>query len=200
MPNIETILRDHITLQVDCIDRVYLNGYVPALQRPDQLRWFLYQHMGYQFVSPAVLKKMTDSFVAAIESFAQENHIPIVRFERGARKEEIARKRMARFRGDEGVVFIGVAQEKVCAFRSFQKGPRRRPCRIAQPVSGRVRQVCHPERIGRRSSRGSVRSAGARGSQSLGRNRGQRFERFNHVPVTLGSWRSDDLRGRRERA
>jgi hypothetical protein len=32
MPNVETLLRDHVTLQVDCIDRLYLNGYVPLLQ------------------------------------------------------------------------------------------------------------------------------------------------------------------------
>jgi len=37
MPNVETLLRDHVTLNVDCIDRLYLNGYVPRLQRPDLL-------------------------------------------------------------------------------------------------------------------------------------------------------------------
>ena len=36
MPNVETLLRDHVTLQVDCVDRLYLNGYVPSLQRPEQ--------------------------------------------------------------------------------------------------------------------------------------------------------------------
>ena len=29
-PNIETIIRDRVTLTVDCIDRLYLNGYVPV--------------------------------------------------------------------------------------------------------------------------------------------------------------------------
>jgi len=41
MPNVETVLRDHVVLQRDCIDRLYLNGYVPGLQRPDQLCRFL---------------------------------------------------------------------------------------------------------------------------------------------------------------
>jgi hypothetical protein len=32
-----SLLRDHVTLQVDCMDRLYLNGYVPTLQRPQNL-------------------------------------------------------------------------------------------------------------------------------------------------------------------
>lgn len=46
MPNVETVLRDHVMLQVDCVDRLYLNGYVPALQRPEQLERFLRFHRG----------------------------------------------------------------------------------------------------------------------------------------------------------
>lgn len=37
--DINEILKDHVTLDVECIDRVYLNGYVPNLQVPGQL-WF----------------------------------------------------------------------------------------------------------------------------------------------------------------
>jgi hypothetical protein len=48
-----------------------------------------------------------------------------VHFKRGQRKEDVARKRLARFRGDEGVVFIGVTQENVSALRPFQRGARR---------------------------------------------------------------------------
>jgi hypothetical protein len=126
MPNVETILRDHVTLNLDCIDRLYLNGYVPGLQRPDQLFCFLRYHRGKPIVSPALLKQLSDGFVAAILGFAQRHNVPIVRFERGQRKEDVARQRLARFKRDEGVVFIGVAQEKVAAFRAVQKGPRRR--------------------------------------------------------------------------
>ena len=32
MPNIETVLRDHVTLNVDCVDRLYLNGYVSEVE------------------------------------------------------------------------------------------------------------------------------------------------------------------------
>jgi hypothetical protein len=102
MPNVETILRQHVTLNLDCIDRLYLNGYVPGLQRPENLWWFLHVHRGNPVVSPALLKQMVDRFVASIRDFAQRHHIPVVIFERGARKEEIARRYQARFKGEDG--------------------------------------------------------------------------------------------------
>lgn len=34
MPNVDTLLRDHVTLNLDCIDRHYLNDYIPSLQHP----------------------------------------------------------------------------------------------------------------------------------------------------------------------
>ena len=126
MPNVATVLSEHVTLQVDCLDRLYLNGYVPALQRPDQLWRFLSIHRGQKIISPALLKRMTDSFVSAIHAYAARWEIPVIRFERRQRKEEVARQRLSRFRGKEGVIFIGVAQEKVSAFRAVQQGPRRR--------------------------------------------------------------------------
>lgn len=123
MPNVDTILRDHTRLQVECIDRLYLQGYVPSLQRGNQLSWFFTGHRRKPFPSPALMKQMTDRFVRDIKGFAKRHRIPIVHFERGQRKDEIAQRRFARFRKKEGVVFIGVAQEKDNAFRSK---PRRR--------------------------------------------------------------------------
>jgi len=126
MPNVESLLRDHVTIQVDCIDRLYLNGYVPLLQRPENLWWFLHEHRKHPIISPALLKKITDGFVDDIQDFAERHEIPIVHFEPDQRKEDIARKHLARFKGDEGVVMIGVAQEMVGGFRIYQEGPRRR--------------------------------------------------------------------------
>jgi len=126
MPNVETILREHVTLNVDCIDRLYLNGYVPDLQRPESLWWFLHEHRGNPVLSPILLKHMTDRFVGDIEAFADRCAIPVVRFGRGERKEEIAHRYLTRFHREEGVVLIGVAQEVVPAFRAYQSGRRRR--------------------------------------------------------------------------
>jgi len=123
MPNIETILRDEVSLQVECIDRLYLCGYVKMLQQPNQLAYFLGVHRKNPLPSPALLGQMTKRFIAAIKEFAFFNRIPIVQFTADQRKDDIARKQFARFGGREGVVFIGVAQEYDRAFRSK---PRRR--------------------------------------------------------------------------
>lgn len=32
MTNIHTLLEGHVTLKCECIDRIFLNGYVPQLQ------------------------------------------------------------------------------------------------------------------------------------------------------------------------
>jgi hypothetical protein len=133
MPNIETLLRDHVTLNVDCIDRLYLNSYVPRLQRPENLWWFLTQHRGWPVPSPQLLKRLTDEFVGSIDAFAERHRIPVVRFESQERKEDVARKYLARLKSEEGVVMIGVAQEMVPGFRVFQKGKRKLP---RQPRNG----------------------------------------------------------------
>jgi hypothetical protein len=64
---------------------------------------------------------MTQQFVRAVEKFAEQHATPVVLFEKHQRKEDVARERFERFTADEGVVFIGVAQQKVTAFRSVKK-------------------------------------------------------------------------------
>lgn len=54
MTDINEILKDHITLDIECIDRIYLNGYIPTLQMGGQLVKFLH-HCGYPIPSPAIL-------------------------------------------------------------------------------------------------------------------------------------------------
>src|ERR671912_424956 len=69
-PNIETIIRDHVTLTVDCIDRLYLNGYVPRLQTSGQVCGFLREHLGNPIPSPALLRPLHDRFVRDVAAFA----------------------------------------------------------------------------------------------------------------------------------
>jgi len=109
---------------------------VPRLQRPENLWWFFTQHRGWPVPSPQLLRRLTDEFVGSIDSFAERHRIPLVRFEGGERKEDVARKYLARFNDDEGVVMIGVAREMVPGFRVVQKGPRKQP---RKPRSGAPR-------------------------------------------------------------
>jgi len=39
--NINDVLEGHVALDLDCIDRLYLNAYVPNLQVPGQVVRFL---------------------------------------------------------------------------------------------------------------------------------------------------------------
>jgi len=64
---------------------------------------------------------MSSAFVTAIETFAQENAIPMVAFRKGERKDDVAQEHFARFEGDEGVVFIGKAQEKTPVIRTQRR-------------------------------------------------------------------------------
>lgn len=47
LANVHSIRQDHVGLTVSCIDRIYLNGYVPKLQTSGQLCYFLRDHLGY---------------------------------------------------------------------------------------------------------------------------------------------------------
>ncbi|MFO7633914.1 MAG: hypothetical protein R6W76_15320 [Caldilinea sp.] len=70
MTNINELLRDHVTLTVECLDRIYLNGYIAGLQMPGQLVNFLIKQRGYSIPSPTVLGRITQNFVQAVQVYA----------------------------------------------------------------------------------------------------------------------------------
>src|SRR3954452_17943288 len=82
-PNIETIIRDRVTLTVDCLDRLYLNGYVPRLQTSGQLVRLLRDHLGNPIPSPALLRPVHDRFVRYVGTFADAGQLRVIHFERG---------------------------------------------------------------------------------------------------------------------
>jgi hypothetical protein len=107
------------------VDRLYLNGYVPILQTPGQLVTFLREHLGYPVPSPAIIRPLHDRFIQAVQGFAAQQQVPVVTFERDQRKDDVATEYRAHFAADEGVVFIGVAQEKANSFKCHKAtGPQ----------------------------------------------------------------------------
>jgi hypothetical protein len=123
-PNIADIIRHHVSLEVRCIDRLYLHAYMPKLQTSGGLCYFLRDYLGYPIPSPALLKPIHDRFVIAVEQYAADHSIPMVAFESGQDKDAIANAHRARFAGHEGVVLIGTAQEKVRSFKAHKhSGP-----------------------------------------------------------------------------
>ncbi len=130
MATISSLLRERVTLRVRSVDRIFLAGYVPRLQSEGLVVRFLLDRapsLGdgkVRIPSPALLGKVGQSYVQAIDRFAVENEIPLVRFSKGDCKEELARPyiRAAERAGRFGVVMIGVAQEKARAWRGFRNG------------------------------------------------------------------------------
>jgi hypothetical protein len=135
MPNINALLDHHTTFALECIDRLYLNGYVPRLQTPGQLVDFLCRHRGNPIPSPALLGHMTQDFVRRVRQFAASQRVPLVEFERTDGKEEVARRHFENFTGTSGVVMIGVAQERLFGFRSSES---RQPGRMFNFTRGSV--------------------------------------------------------------
>src|ERR1700674_3037389 len=68
--SVADVLADHVTLEVECIDRMYLNVYVPKLQFTDGVVCFLRRHRGNRFASSALMEPISRAFVAGIHSFA----------------------------------------------------------------------------------------------------------------------------------
>ena len=64
MTNVNDLVRDHVTLTVECLDRIYLNAYIPTLQMPGQRVNFVIGHQGNKIPSPALQGRLTDDFKA----------------------------------------------------------------------------------------------------------------------------------------
>jgi hypothetical protein len=120
---IRSLLRDRVTLQVRSVDRIFLHGYVPRLMSEGMVVRFLLDR-GFPIPSPSLLGDLGRAYVAAIERFAGEQQLPLVRFARRESKEERVRPYLeaAVREGRFGVVMIGVAQEKTSAWRGWREG------------------------------------------------------------------------------
>src|SRR5947199_482169 len=119
--SVAEVLADHVTLEVEGIDRMYLNVYVPGLQREQGVVGFFRFHRGHQFVSSALMDPISKTFVAALEQYARREKVPVIQFRKGQRKDDIAVEQRKKFKKAEGVVFIGKAQEKTPVFRTERR-------------------------------------------------------------------------------
>jgi hypothetical protein len=118
------VLAEHVVFELDCIDRMYCNLYVPRLTYPAGAAAFFTCHRGATFASTVLADPISKAFVAAIYRYATEHGIPMVHFEKGQRKDDVAHEYLSGFSGREGIYLIGVAQEKT---RTFRTEKRRNP-------------------------------------------------------------------------
>ena len=115
------VLVDHVVFEVECIDRMYCNVYVPKLQFAVGVLGYVQRQLGLPIASTAPLGKITDAFSDAMRRFARDQRVPWVDFVKGQRKDEVMHEHLARFTGEEGVLFIGRAQEKTGLFRTERR-------------------------------------------------------------------------------
>ena len=123
MATASSLLRDHVTLQIRSVDRVFMQAYVPGLMTKYQVIRFLL-HRGYPIPSPAALGKIGKAFVKDIERFVADNELPLVHFKKGICKEDLVAPYVAeaKAQGRYGVVLVGVAQEKDSVWRGWRDG------------------------------------------------------------------------------
>jgi hypothetical protein len=119
--SVADVIREHVTLEVEGIDRMYLNVYQPKLQYDRGVIAFFRYHRQQPVVSSALMEPISTAFIKNIEAFAQKSGIPLFAFDKGQRKDDVAAAYRARFPANEGVLFIGKAQEKVPVFRTEKR-------------------------------------------------------------------------------
>jgi len=117
MASIPELLSGHVTLEVECLDRLYLNGYIGSLATSGGLVNFMREQLGKPIPSPVVLGQVTEKFREAVKALAERDRIPIRQFDHKERKDEIANQIRQQRGVKDGIVFIGVAQEKAQAFQ-----------------------------------------------------------------------------------
>jgi hypothetical protein len=110
---VDEVLSGHVVLDIECLDRVYLNAYVPILQSSGQVVAFMTQYLGMPIPSPVLLEKIGQRFRRSVTSFAEANGIPWVKFGRADRKADVMAPYLKRAaaEGRSRVAAIGVAQE-----------------------------------------------------------------------------------------
>jgi hypothetical protein len=116
MATIPELLNDHVTLELECLDRLYLNGYIGRLATSGGLVTFMREQLSKPIPSPVVLGQISEGFREAVKLLAEREQIPIYQFSHKERKDDIAKEFRRQRAVQDSIVFIGVAQEKTQAF------------------------------------------------------------------------------------
>jgi hypothetical protein len=119
--SVAEVLTNRVRLEIESIDRMYCNVYVPRLQHVNGVVGFFRVHRGEPFASSALMDPISKAFVAAIHRFCRDHNVPMIDFVKGQRKDDVAHKYLAEFGGQEGVLFVGRAQEKTRVFRTEKR-------------------------------------------------------------------------------
>lgn len=117
-------------LDLECLDRIYLNAYIPKLQVGGQVVTFFNQQRNQPIASPVLFQKMGETFRKAVATFANRRQIPVIRFSRRDRQIDLIQPYF-KAATQPGIIAIGVAQEFQSVLTAYDRSAKKR-----EPGSG----------------------------------------------------------------
>src|SRR5205814_6393063 len=76
----------HVKLDISCLDRIYLNGYVAKLQTAGGVVWFFHEHRGKPIVWPSLFEPIGEMFRRGVKDWARASGIPVISCKAGERR------------------------------------------------------------------------------------------------------------------
>jgi len=122
--SVADVLAEHVSFELECIDRMYCNVYQPRLQHVGGVVGYVRHHLGLPVPSTVPLGAISDRFIKQVHAFAATHQVPWVDFVKGQRKDDVMHDQLAVFEASgrtEGIVFVGRAQEKTTVFRTEKR-------------------------------------------------------------------------------
>jgi len=122
--SVADVLAEHVSFELECIDRMYCNVYQPRLQHVGGVVGYVRHHLGLPVPSTVPLGAISDRFIKQVHAFAATHQVPWVDFVKGQRKDDVMHDQLVVFEASgrtEGVLFVGRAQEKTTVFRTEKR-------------------------------------------------------------------------------
>ena len=115
------VLSKHVVFELESVDRMRLNVRQPRLQYGAGVWNFFVRHRGWRFASTALMAPMTENYVAEVDHYVDSHQLARERFDNGQRKDEVTQKYLAGHDGSEGVLYVGIAQERATVWTSTRR-------------------------------------------------------------------------------
>ena len=99
--NVAELQGENVVFELECIDRMYLNLYVPQLASAPGVAAYFRGYKGHRFASTKEAVAMSEGFRRQVLDFAERHGLPIIRFEKGMRKDDVMHQRLRKFKAPE---------------------------------------------------------------------------------------------------
>ena len=129
--SVSDVVAEHTVFEIECIDRMYLNVYLPQLQHAGGIVSYVHRQLGLPIASTAPLGGDHRRVQYRDASLRRDQQVPWVDFVKGQRKDDVMHEHLARFTGEEGVLLVGRAQQKTTL-----SAPRSAATPKARPTCG----------------------------------------------------------------